>query len=79
MGYKPKRMKNRKLYILQGLPEIGPKRAKALLHHFGSVEAVMTATAEDLKKVEGIGPSIAEKIREVLEDEGREGKGKPSI
>jgi len=33
-GYRPKRLKSKKLYILQGLPQVGPIIAKRLIKHF---------------------------------------------
>ncbi len=48
---------------MQGLPDVGSARAVRLLNAFGSVEAVMTATTEELKSVEGIGPYTAERIK----------------
>ena len=49
--------------ILQGLPQVGPERAKRLLDHFGSVERTFTAEAEQLREVEGIGEGVAETLR----------------
>jgi DNA excision repair protein ERCC-4 len=49
--------------ILQGLPQVGPKRAKRLLDHFGSVEKTITAETEQLRKVEGIGEWVADTMR----------------
>jgi DNA excision repair protein ERCC-4 len=66
-GYRPKRLKSRQLFILQGLPKVGPKVANKLLGHFGSVSGVMNATVESLMQVDGIGRVSAEKIREVLD------------
>jgi DNA excision repair protein ERCC-4 len=66
-GYRPKRLKNRQLYILQGLPKVGPAIATRLLNHFRSVSRIINATEEELMEVEGIGKSSARKIREVLE------------
>ena len=62
-GYRPKTKKGRQLYILQGLPGVGPERAKRLLEKFGSVEAVIGASHEDLIGVTGIGTNTAERIR----------------
>jgi len=53
-------------YILQGLPGVGRELALRLLDHFGSVEAVMTADAEALQQLPGIGPRKATKIRWAL-------------
>lgn len=63
---KPKRKKNRQLYLLQGLPQVGPKLAQKLLNHFNDIEAVFTASEEQLIEVEGLGKTRARKIRELL-------------
>jgi Fanconi anemia group M protein len=68
-GYRPKRLKSRQLYILQGLPKVGPTVARRLLEHFRSVSNAMNATVEDLLQVEGVGRITAENIREVLDSE----------
>lgn len=62
-GYRPKGKKGRQLYILQGLPGIGHERALRLLEKFGSVEAIMSASREDLLTVEGVGAKTADRIR----------------
>lgn len=54
-------------YLVSAIADIGPKAARNLLLHFGSVEAIMKADAEELKKVKLIGPKRATKIREILE------------
>jgi ERCC4-type nuclease len=51
------------LHLLQGLPGVGPERARCLLESFGSVEAVVTASTHELLKVSGIGVYTAEAIR----------------
>jgi DNA excision repair protein ERCC-4 len=68
-GYRPRRLKSRQLFVLQGLPRVGPTAAKRLLEHFKSVSRAMNAPVEDLIQVEGIGRISAEKIREVLDTE----------
>ena len=62
-GWRPKGKRKKQLFILQGLPDVGSARAVRLLNAFGSVEAVMTATTEELKSVEGIGLYTAERIK----------------
>jgi ERCC4-type nuclease len=62
-GYRPKSKRKRQLFILQGLPGIGPERAGRLLECFGSVESAITAGSDELQSVAGIGKIIAEKIR----------------
>jgi len=66
-GYRPKRLKSRQLFILQGLPRVGPTAAKRLLEHFRSVSNAMNAPVEELIQVDGIGRASAERIREVLD------------
>ncbi|GAA0514400.1 fanconi anemia group M protein [Halorubrum aquaticum] len=56
-------------YVVSSIADIGPITARALLEHFGSVEAVMTAPEDDLLEVEGVGPVTAERIREVVGSE----------
>lgn len=66
VGRKPKRMQIRKLYLLQGLPGIGPRMAKRMLEYFGSVEKVFAADEQELTRVEGIGKKKAAKIRAII-------------
>ena len=63
---KPKRLASRKLYILQGLPSVGPALAHRLLLAFGCVERVLTADEEALMRVRGIGREKAARIRQVM-------------
>lgn len=66
-GYRPRKLITRQLYILQGFPKIGPKLAKRMLGHFGSVRNAMRAGREAFLEVEGIGESIADTICETLD------------
>ncbi|MCK5108144.1 MAG: DEAD/DEAH box helicase [Methanosarcinales archaeon] len=59
-------------YIVSAISNIGPVVARNLLKHFGSVEAVMQASREELKGVELVGPKTADRIREMV---GGEYKG----
>ena len=52
-------------YVVGSVAEVGPVTARALLEHFGSVEAVMTAEEEDLLAVDGVGEVTADRIRTV--------------
>ena len=62
-GKRPQGKRKLQLHILQGLPGVGPGRAARLIESFGSVEAVMTATAAHLAEVQGIGMKTAQAIR----------------
>ncbi|MBW1717229.1 MAG: hypothetical protein JRF30_10450 [Deltaproteobacteria bacterium] len=68
-GYRPKRLKSKQLYLLQGLPQVGPMLAKRLIEHFKSVSNIINASIDELVEVEGIGRVSAEKIRQVLDTE----------
>ncbi|HMP76494.1 MAG TPA: ERCC4 domain-containing protein [Kiritimatiellia bacterium] len=65
---KSKHRRARQLRILQHLPGVGPERAFALLEHFGSVRACLSATEEDLGKIRGIGPTTARRIVETVKE-----------
>jgi excinuclease ABC subunit C len=47
---------------LDGVPGVGARRKKALLHRFGSGRAVEQAGIEDLATVEGVSRNLAQKI-----------------
>jgi len=40
--------------VLDGLPGVGPKRKRALLKHFGSPEAMLGASRDELESVPGL-------------------------
>jgi DNA excision repair protein ERCC-4 len=63
---KAKRKNSRQLRILQGLPGVGPDRAKALLERFKTVRACFSASKAQLMEVEGIGPKTAAAIDHVI-------------
>jgi excinuclease ABC subunit C len=52
--------------ILDEIPGIGPKRRKALLERFGSLEAIRQATVEELAAVPGMNRHTAESLLECL-------------
>lgn len=53
--------------ILDDLPGLGEKRKAALLEHFGSIDHLRAATAEDIAAVEGFGPKLAAELRAFLD------------
>jgi len=65
-GHRPSGWHKRALYILQGLPGVGPQRARALLERFGSIAAVAAADVTALASVPNIGYSAARAIRDAL-------------
>ncbi|MCX8195379.1 MAG: helix-hairpin-helix domain-containing protein [Candidatus Micrarchaeota archaeon] len=52
--------------IVEALPGVGPKMARALLEYFQTVENVMTAPESELREVEKMGEKKARQLREVL-------------
>jgi len=52
--------------ILDNIPGIGPRRKKALLKKFGSIEAIREASSEELSQTEGITLALAQKVKEEL-------------
>jgi excinuclease ABC subunit C len=50
--------------VLDNIPGIGPRRKKALLKKFGSIEAIKEASSEELSQTEGITSAVAQKVTE---------------
>jgi DNA excision repair protein ERCC-4 len=69
-GYRPKGWRKRVLYLLEGLPGVGPKRAAALLAACGSARAVFAADEATLAAVPGVGRSVAGAIVKAVGEEG---------
>src|SRR4051794_9183378 len=57
--------------IMDELPGIGPARKRALLKHFGSPEAVLGASREDLENVPGFPQKVARDLYAHLNKTGR--------
>jgi excinuclease ABC subunit C len=56
--------------LLDGLPGIGPARKRALLTHFGSPEAILAASREELQRVPGLPAKTARDIHALLHRAG---------
>jgi excinuclease ABC subunit C len=56
--------------LLDGLPGIGPARKRALLNHFGSPEAILAASREELQGVPGLPAKTARDIHALLHRAG---------
>jgi excinuclease ABC subunit C len=61
-AHRAKRVKALGRSLLDDVAGIGPRRKKALLHHFGSARAISRAGLTDLESVEGISKTVARKI-----------------
>lgn len=52
---------------LEDIPGIGPQRRRLLLHHFGGLDGVSSASVAELMQVRGISRVLAERIRQALQ------------
>jgi DNA ligase (NAD+) len=52
-----------------GLPGVGYVTAQALAEHFGTIDALVEADTAAIEQVEGVGPVMAEQLREELAEE----------
>jgi excinuclease ABC subunit C len=48
--------------LLDELPGIGPVRKRALMAHFGSPDAIVSATREELQAVPGLPAKVAREL-----------------
>jgi len=71
-GIRPRGKRKTQLHILQGIPGIGPERACTLLNTFGSVEAALTASMEELLSIKGIGKNSVDAIYWAVREPGIE-------
>ncbi len=51
-----------RMLVSLSIRHVGPVAARALADHFGSLEAIRAATAEELAAVDGVGPIIADAL-----------------
>jgi len=58
---------NRVLYGL-GIRFVGERTAQLLAEEFGSMEALMASSAEELERVNEVGPRVAQAIREFFDE-----------
>jgi len=67
IGYH-QRLRKRETFAstLDDIPGIGPKRKRALLKQFGSVQSIRTASEKELATAGGMSQSLAKKIKEYL-------------
>jgi excinuclease ABC subunit C len=48
--------------VLDGMPGIGPSRKRALIDHFGSPDAVLAASADQLQAVPGLPAKVGREL-----------------
>ncbi len=68
-GHRMRRGKNQIMSALEEIPGLGPKRRRVLLQQFGGLQAVRRAGVDDLSRVKGISPRLAENIYEYFHSE----------
>jgi len=56
--------------VLDELPGVGPVRKRALLAHFGSPDAILTASREELEAVPGLPGKLAREMYRELHKTG---------
>jgi DNA ligase (NAD+) len=57
-----------RLLVALGIRQVGDATAKALAEHFGTLERIMDASADELQEVRDIGPEVAASIRQFFEE-----------
>jgi excinuclease ABC subunit C len=65
-GHRKRRAKVGVASVLDSVPGIGPKRRKALLSHFGSLDDLRKATAEEIGSIPGIPLEVARAVKTYL-------------
>jgi DNA ligase (NAD+) len=58
-----------RVILALGIRFVGERTAQLLARHFGSLEAMENASAEELQQVEEVGPRVSEAIREFFAEE----------
>ena len=61
-GHRQRRATARTTSSLEQIEGVGEKRRRSLLRYFGGMQEIKRAAQEDLAKVPGISPRLAEKI-----------------
>ncbi len=69
-GHRQRRAKARTTSVLEEMPGIGPKRRQRLLKQFGGLQELTRAGVEDIARVDGISPSLAQQIYDAFHGEG---------
>ncbi len=68
-GHRARSRRTRSTSPLERIPGIGGKRRQTLLKNFGGLREVARAGVEDLARIPGISPDLAQKIYDVFHEE----------
>ncbi len=69
-GHRQRRDKARVTSTLEQIAGVGPKRRQALLKAFGGLRGLGRAPVDDIARVDGIGPALAQQIHDHLHPGG---------
>ncbi len=69
-GHRQRRQRSRNTSPLEAIPGLGPKRRQSLLKQFGGLQEVARAGVEDLARVNGISPKLAQQIYDTFHADG---------
>ncbi|QIM20352.1 NAD-dependent DNA ligase LigA [Phycicoccus sp. HDW14] len=61
-----------RVLVALSIRHVGPTAARALAQHLGSMQRIREASLEELAGVEGVGPVIAEAVRDWFDREGND-------
>ncbi|HEX2053587.1 MAG TPA: NAD-dependent DNA ligase LigA [Actinomycetota bacterium] len=62
-----------RVLVAVGIRDVGPPTARLLAEEFGSMDRIASATVEELTAIEGIGPIVAERIRNFFQSPRNQG------
>jgi DNA ligase (NAD+) len=57
-----------RLLVALGIRQVGDATAKALAEHFGTLERIMDAGADELQEIRDVGPEVAASIRQFFDE-----------
>jgi ERCC4-type nuclease len=52
--------------LLEGLPKVGLQTRRKLVAHFGTLNAITSASVDELKEVDGIGENLAKRLHSIF-------------
>ena len=64
--HRQRRSKNKFSDPLENVPGLGAKKFQTLIRHFGGRKEILHASEKDIKTVPGIGPALAKRIFEAI-------------